>query len=454
MIPEERAFPADFVWGTATAAYQIEGAAHEDGRSESIWDRFAAIPGKVRNGETGLIADDHYHRYASDIALLRDLGVGVYRFSVAWPRILPDGRGAVNERGLDFYDRLVDELLRAGIEPYVTLYHWDLPQVLEDAGGWPNRDTTEAFTDYAGVVARRLGDRVKNWITHNEPWCASWLGYGWGVHAPGRTNPADALAAAHHLLLSHGQAVPVIRGEVPGARVGITLNLEHKYPATNRPEDVAAARLEDGVSNRWFLDPIFLGTYPDDVAESFAGWAELPDVRDGDLETISAPIDFLGINNYSRAVVKADPKGMPARVRQDESEYTSMGWEVAPDGLHDLLLRVHHDYRPAALYVTENGAAFEDVRTHDGAVNDPERQAFLERYIGAVGRAAADGAPIKGYFVWSFLDNFEWAEGYAKRFGLVYVDYPTLQRIPKKSYYWYRQFIARQPGHPQAEAVA
>src|SRR5579884_2003438 len=257
MIPEERAFPADFVWGTATAAYQIEGAAHEDGRSESIWDRFAAIPGKVRNGETGLIADDHYHRYASDIALLRDLGVGVYRFSVAWPRILPDGRGAVNERGLDFYDRLVDELLRAGIEPFVTLYHWDLPQVLEDAGGWPERSTVDAFTEYAGVVADRLGDRVKHWITHNEPWVAAWLGYGWGQHAPGRTSTRDALAAAHHLLLSHGRAVEVIRHAVPDAQVGITLNLTPVYPQSDSEKDAAAAAVADGHNNRWFLDAVF-----------------------------------------------------------------------------------------------------------------------------------------------------------------------------------------------------
>jgi beta-glucosidase len=446
-------FPPDFVWGTASASYQIEGAADEDGRSESIWDRFCATPGKVRNGDSGAIACDFYHRYGEDIGLMRELGTNAFRLSVAWPRVLPEGRGRVNPAGLDFYDRLVDALLEAGIQPFVTFYHWDLPQVLEDDGGWPERATVDAFCEYVAVVADRLGDRVGHWITHNEPWVASWLGYGWGHHAPGRTSESDALAAAHHLLLSHGRAVEILRAASSGSQVGITLDLHPVYPASEDEADVAAARHVEGFHNRWFLDPIFHASYPGDLLEYFGSNA--PQVEDGDLQAISAPIDFLGVNNYSRSLVRANPNGgRPIHVREPDSQYTDMDWEVYPEGLHDLLVQVSRDYQPPALYITENGAAFPDVRGHDGTVRDPERRDYLERYIAAVGRALEAGAPVKGYFVWTLLDNFEWAWGFWKRFGLVYVDFPTLERVPKKSFSWYRDFIARQRAERGAETAA
>ena len=437
------AFPQDFVWGAATASYQIEGAATQDGRGESVWDRFCATPGKVRNGDTGAVACDFYHRYSDDIALRRELAIAAFRFSVAWPRVIPSGRGAVNPKGLDFYDRLVDELLGNGITPFVTLFHWDTPQPLEDAGGWPVRETVDAFTEYVAAVADRLGDRVRHWITHNEPWVVSWVGHGWGHHAPGRTSDADALATAHHLLLSHGQAVQILRERSPGADVGITLNLDFVYAETDDDEDAAAAAWVDGFHNRWFLDPIFRGAYPEDMAET---WRDiLPEIRDGDLETIAQPIDFLGVNNYTSPLVAADTDGQRSRiVRRADVDRTDMGWEIVPGGLRDMLLRVSRDYAPKAIYVTENGAAFPDVRGHDGSVGDPERQGYLEGYIGAVAEAVASGAPLRGYFAWSLLDNFEWAWGYWKRFGLIFIDYATLERVPKGSVYWYRDLIAAQ----------
>jgi beta-glucosidase len=432
--------PPNFLWGAATAAYQIEGAVHEDGRGPSIWDRFCATPGKVRNGDTGEIACDFFHRSADDITLMRELGLKAFRFSVAWPRVVPDGRGAVNQAGLDFYDRLVDDLLASGIEPLVTLYHWDLPLALEDAGGWPVRETAEAFRDYAEVVAQRLGDRVTYWITQNEPHVAAWVGYGHGFHAPGRESSADAIAAAHHVLLAHGLATEVLRHEVPDACVGISLDLWPMEPASDSPEDVAAAREADGDQNRWFLDPIFRGEYPGDMLELFAPHA--PPVRDGDMELISAPIDVLGVNFYHRDVVERTELGGRRVVHQPDSEYTEMGWEVSPQGLYDILVRVHEDYAPPSLMITENGAAFGDVREHDGTVNDSERVAYLAAHVASIERAIADGVPVDGYFVWSFMDNFEWAHGYSKRFGIVYVDYPTLERIPKSSFFWYRDLIA------------
>jgi beta-glucosidase len=444
-------FPSDFIWGAATASYQIEGAAFEDGRGESVWDRFSATPGKVRGGDSGAVACDFYHRYREDIRLMRELGLDAFRFSIAWPRIIPDGRGAVNAAGLDFYDRLVDELLANDIEPFATLFHWDTPQPLEDAGGWPVRATAEAFVEYAEAVVGRLGDRVRRWMTHNEPWVHAWIGHAWGEHAPGRTSEADAVAAAHHLLLSHGWAVGAIRRAAPDAQVGIVLNLAHAYPASDSPEDEAAAWRVDGEGNRWFLDPIFRGSYPADLLDRNELLA--PVLQDGDLETISVPIDFLGVNNYFRFVVGAGPNG-PQFVANPEAQHTDMGWEVHPDGLYKLLARVANDYAPPAIYVTENGAAFGDVRVHDGAVHDPERTAYLDTYIDAVGRAAAEGAPVKGYFVWSFLDNFEWGHGYSKRFGIVYIDYPTLERVPKDSFYWYRDLIAANRGAPKPSPVA
>jgi beta-glucosidase len=436
-------FPADFVWGAATASFQIEGASHEDGRGESIWDRFCATPGKVRSGDTGEIACDFYHRYPEDVALMRELGIDAFRFSIAWPRILPEGRGRVNHEGLDFYDRLLDELLESDIRPFVTLYHWDLPQALEDLGGWPNRDIVDAFGEYTEIVAGRLGDRVERWITLNEPRVSTWEGYGNGRHAPGRTSAADALATSHHLLLAHGRAVEILRRAVPNAKVGITLDLHPVYPASESDADKAAATRMDGLENRWFLDPIFRGEYPADVLDSLDGSA--PTILDGDLESISAPIDFLGVNNYSRQVVSAGPGGNGQNAARDpDSAYTDMGWEVYPEGLHDVLIRLRDEYTVPSIYITENGAAFADVRSHDGAVRDPEREAFLEAYIDAVGRAVTAGVPVHGYFVWSLLDNFEWGWGYGKRFGIVYVDYPTLERVPKGSFEWYRDLIAAQ----------
>ena len=440
-LSEREAFPPGFLWGAATAAYQVEGASDLDGRGESIWDRFCATPGKVRNGESGAIACDFYRRYREDIALLRELGATAFRLSVAWPRILPDGRGRVNQVGLDFYDRVVDELLESGIEPLVTLYHWDLPVALEDAGGWVERSTVDAFAEYAEIVARRLGDRVGLWLTLNEPWIVSWLGYGLGVHAPGRTSVADAIAAGHHVLLAHGRATEILRRESPGARVGVALDLEMTYPATDHPEDVAACRAFDGERNRWFLDPLFRGAYPADALERFAPNA--PPVRDGDMESIMVPIDFLGVNYYQRRVIARGADGSWRHVHQDGSLHTDLGWEVSPNGLFDLMRRLRDEYAPPAIVVTENGATFADARAHDGHVRDPERRDYIAAHVDALRRAIADGVPVEGYFAWSLLDNFEWADGYSRRFGLVYVDYSTLERIPKSSFYWYRDHIAQ-----------
>jgi beta-glucosidase len=433
-------FGSNFLWGTATAAYQIEGATTADGRGASIWDRFAATPGKIRNGESGAIACDFYHRYRSDIALMRELGVNAFRLSVAWPRVVPDGRGRVNEAGLDFYDRIVDELLANGIEPLVTLYHWDLPLALEEAGGWPVRGTAEAFGEYAEVVARRLGDRVKLWLTQNEPWVAAWLGYAEGIHAPGRTSVGDAVAAAHHLLLSHGIATEILRRECPDARIGVTLDLEHADPASDDPDDLAACLEFDGARNRWFLDPVLRGRYPADMLELRRDVA--PPVRDADLEAIAAPIDFLGINYYQRRVVERGPDGLPRFVHQPDSLHTEMGWEVSPQSLVELLVRIDEEYAPPAILITENGAAFSDVRAHDGGVRDPERVAYVEAHIAAIGRAVAAGVPVEGYFLWTLLDNFEWSLGYGRRFGIVYVDFATQERVPKQSFHRYQRFLA------------
>jgi len=433
------AFPSTFVWGTATAAYQVEGAATEDGRGESIWDRFSATPGNVANGDTGAIACDTYHRYAEDIRLMRTLGIGAFRLSVAWPRILPEGRGPVNRAGLDFYDRLVDDLLANGLDPYVTLYHWDLPQALEENGGWPVRDTVDAFTEYTEVVVARLGDRVRHWITQNEPWVISWLGYGLGVHAPGRTSDSDALAAGHHILLAHGRAAEVLRREAPDSEVGIAVDLVPMYPFSDTEADIEAAHREDGFRNRWFLDAVLGRGYPEDMLERYA--EILPPIADGDLETIAAPLDFLGINYYTRNVVRAGV----GEVATEGAEHTDMGWEVYPDGLRDLLVRLHAEYELPDLYITENGAAFPDSR-NNGTVPDPRRIAYLGGHLDAVASAIADGVPVRGYFLWSLLDNFEWAFGYSRRFGIVYVDFETLERVPKDSFAWYRDFIAAQAG--------
>jgi len=439
MTTARAAFPSTFVWGTATAAYQVEGAAAEDGRGESIWDRFSATPGNVANGDTGAVACDTYHRYAEDIRLMHELGIGAFRLSVAWPRILPGGRGRVNQAGLDYYDRLVDDLLAGGLDPYLTLYHWDLPQALEEKGGWPVWDTVDAFTEYTEVVVARLGDRVRHWITQNEPWVISWLGYGLGVHAPGRQSERDALAAGHHVLLAHGKAAEVIRRVAPSAEVGITIDLVPTYPFSDGEADVEAARQSDGFRNRWFLDPVLGRGYPADMLERYA--EILPPIADGDLETIAAPLDFLGVNYYTRNVVRAGV----GEVATEGAEHTDMGWEVYPDGLRDLLVRLHAEYELPDLHITENGAAFPDSR-NNGTVPDPRRIAYLGGHLDAVASAIADGVPVRGYFLWSLLDNFEWAFGYSRRFGIVYVDFETLERVPKDSFAWYRDFIAAQAG--------
>lgn len=440
---EPSTFPSNFVWGVATAAYQIEGAVHEDGRGTSIWDTFSHTPGKVLNGDTGDVACDHYHRWREDLALLRDLGVGGYRLSIAWPRLIPDGGHAVNPAGLDWYERLIDALLENGIEPWVTLYHWDLPQPLEDAGGWPERATADAFARFAEVVGSRLGDRVRTWATLNEPWCSAFLGYQIGVHAPGKQDPRLALAATHTLLLAHGRAVEALRAASPGARIGIVLNPTHVDPATDAEPDVAAARRADGYYNRWFLDPLYGRGYPPDMLEH---WREhfAPPSAD-DLRTIAAPTDFLGVNFYRPTTVKADPADAflgASDVQDPNDRVTQMDWIVVPDGLRKLLVRLARDYPVRSLAVTENGAAYADPPAVDGQVHDPERTRYLAEHIAAAGQAIGDGVPLMAYFAWSFLDNFEWAQGYLNRFGLIHVDFPTQQRTLKDSGRWYRGLIA------------
>ncbi|RMF03323.1 MAG: beta-glucosidase [Chloroflexi bacterium] len=442
-------FPNDFTWGCATASYQIEGAWNEDGKGPSIWDTFSHTPGRVKNGDTGDVACDHYHRWAEDIKLMTSLNLQAYRFSISWPRILPQGRGQVNPAGLDFYSRLVDGLLEAGITPFVTLYHWDLPQALQDEGGWANRATAEAFVEYANVVSRHLGDRVKHWITHNEPWVVAFLGNQVGIHAPGLQDWPTALAASHHLLLSHGWAVPVLRENSPGAEVGITLNTTVAMPATGSAVDYHAARDVDGYMNRWFMDPLYGRRYPADMVAAYRERGYLPNglsfIRDGDLEDITAQTDFLGINYYTRTVADEstgsdDPS--TRRIPPADTEVTDFDWEVYPDGMFEILCRVHFDYRPPKIYITENGASYSDGPDENGRVHDERRTSFLRRHFAAAHRAIEAGVPLKGYFVWSLMDNFEWAEGYSQRFGIVWIDYPTGQRIPKDSALWYKEVIA------------
>ncbi|HVK74185.1 MAG TPA: GH1 family beta-glucosidase [Kofleriaceae bacterium] len=441
-------FPPAFTWGAATSAYQIEGSTRADARGESIWDRFCRTPGAVAGGDHGDVACDHYVRWRDDLALMSELGLRAYRFSIAWPRVIPTGRGAVNARGLDFYDRLVDGLLAHGIAPVATLYHWDLPQVLEDAGGWPVRATAEAFVEYADVVTRRLGDRVGQWITHNEPWCVAVLGYQTGEHAPGRREPAAALAASHHLLLSHGWAVPVIRRNAPGAQVGITLNLVPAMPASPSAYDHDAFRRFDGTMNRWYLDPLNGRGYPADVLAEHVAAGAIPAtgwrvVEPGDLATIATRCDFLGVNYYSRAVNRSSaPDNLPQTVHvAPPSEHTDIGWEVFPDGLAEVLLRVHLDYRPGPLYVTENGASYGTAPDADGRVRDVARTRYLHDHLLVARRAILAGVPLAGYFAWSLLDNFEWAYGYRQRFGITWVDYTTQARILKDSGRWYQRVI-------------
>jgi beta-glucosidase len=451
-------FPDGFLWGAATAAFQVEGSTTADGRTDSIWDSFCRVPGAIVGGDTGEPAADHYRRIEQDVALMVDLGLQAYRFSIAWPRVRPDG-GAPNQAGLDFYGKLVDTLLANGIAPWVTLYHWDLPQALEDKGGWASRDTAFRFADYTTTVVEALGDRVSSWTTLNEPWCSAFLGYAAGVHAPGRQEPEAALAAVHHLLLGHGLATSAIRAARPDSDVGITLNLYPVMPADpGNPSDVDAARRLDGMQNRMFLDPVLRGEYPADLVEDFAQYRFLDNVRDGDLEVISAPLDMLGVNYYSEHNVSSQSDGAVPPLRNgrrqsgspwiglDQLSFptrdlprTDMDWEVQPDGLTKVLRRLHDEYPRLPLYITENGAAYPDAVNGDGGVHDPERLGFIESHLRAAHTAIKAGVDLRGYFCWSLLDNFEWAEGYAKRFGIVHVDYETQIRTPKASARWYAQ---------------
>lgn len=436
---EAAGFPPDFLWGVATAAFQIEGATREDGRGPSIWDTFCATPGRVENGDTGEVACDHYHRWESDLDLIASLGVQSYRFSVAWPRIFPEGTGRVNEKGLDFYDRLVDGMLARGLRPNATLYHWDLPQALQDRGGWGARDTAYAFADYAEVVTRRLGDRLAFCATFNEPWCIAILSHAIGEHAPGLRNPKLALQVAHNLYVAHGLALPRLRANAPGAEHGIVLNFTPSYPASEAPEDEAAAARFDGFFNRWFLDPLLKGSYPQDLWEGYGD--AVPVMQEGDLELFKQPLDFLGVNYYSRAVVAHAEGDWPNFKSVPAGEaHTDMGWEVFPQGLTDLLVRLKRDYPLPPLYITENGAAYPD-QLQGGRVVDSERTRYYALHLTALQEALRQGVDVRGYYAWSLMDNFEWAKGYSKRFGLVYVDYATQERTLKESGRWYQGVI-------------
>ena len=450
-------FPEGFLWGAATASYQIEGAANEGGREPSIWDTFSHTPGKVLHGDTGDIACDHYHRLEGDLDLMAEIGLQAYRFSVAWPRIQPEGSGPVNQEGLDFYRRLVDGLRERSIEPMLTLYHWDLPQALQDGGGWTSRETAERFAEYTEIVYGALSGSVSYWITLNEPWVSAWLGYGYGLHAPGLRDPGAALAATHHLLLGHGLAMERMRSmgsPGDGNQLGVTLNLHPALPGRDREADREAARRADGQANRLYLDPLFRGSYPDDVFAYYRErGADLSFVQDGDLERISTPLDFLGVNYYFRHVVRDAPEEAHSEVPFSDlnarpivphaGEKTAMGWPVDPEGLTEILMRIKEEYADVPLYVTENGRAVHDYVDPEGGVDDEERISYLDAHFRAAHDAMERGADLRGYMVWSFLDNFEWAEGYSKRFGLVFVDYGTQRRVPKASARWYSEVIRR-----------
>ncbi|MEU2492394.1 beta-glucosidase [Streptomyces sp. NPDC007883] len=452
-------FPPGFLWGTATAAYQIEGAVREGGRTPSIWDTFSHTPGKVENGDTGDVAVDHFHRRADDVRLMSELGVNAYRFSVSWPRVQPTGRGPAVQRGLDFYRALVDDLLDHGITPVLTLYHWDLPQELETAGGWPERDTAHRFADYARLVADALGDRVERWTTLNEPWCSAFLGYASGVHAPGRTDPVAALRAAHHLNLAHGLGAQALRTALPSrGQVSVSVNPSAVRARTDSEADLDARRRIDALANRVFTDPMLHGTYPADLLADTEHLTDWSFVHADDLAVIRHPLDSLGINYYSPTVVSAATDSDGKGERKDghgaaprspwpgadavvfhraPGDVTDMGWPVDPTGLHELLMRYTREAPRLPLVITENGAAYPDKPGADGTVHDPERIRYLHGHLSAVHRAMADGADVRGYFLWSLLDNFEWAYGYGKRFGAVYVDYDTQARVPKSSARWY-----------------
>lgn len=429
-------FPANFLWGAATASYQIEGAWNEDGKGESIWDRFSHTPGKISDKSTGDVACDHYHRWPEDIALMRQLGLKAYRFSISWPRILPNGLGRVNLPGLDFYDRLTDALLAANIEPFVTLHHWDLPQALFETGGWTNRNTLYSFADYATLVAKRLGDRIKRWTTFNEPSVIAWNGYADGEHAPGERDEAKARQVAHHLMVAHGLAAQALRGVDSNLEVGIVLSQWGVEPASDDPADVAAAQHEWNANNTVFLHPLFTGQYHPETIDSLQG--QLPQILPGDMALIAQKLDFLGINSYSRSVISAKHgrlQNIPG------SEYTEMGWEVCAPAFRRMLVKIHNDYRLPPIYITENGAAFKDEVAPDGKIHDERRLDYLRQHFTQVRLAMQEGVDIRGYFVWSLMDNFEWAHGYTKRFGIIHVDYETQKRAIKDSGEWYASVI-------------
>lgn len=436
-------FPKDFIWGVATSAYQIEGAYNADGKGENIWDRFTSIPGKIFKNQNGNVACDHYNLYERDIEILEELGIKNYRLSISWARIFPKGYGEVNQKGLDFYKKLINKLIEKGIQPAVTLYHWDLPQHLQDIGGWANKKVVDYFVEYAELMFKEFGDIVPIWITHNEPWVVSILGHAWGVHAPGIKDYKTALQVAHNILLSHGKAVRLYRNMSLKGRIGITLNLSSTYPETDDQKDILAANIYDGFMNRWFLDAVLKGRYPEDMIKLYSEQRILPEFLEDDMKIISEKIDFLGINYYTRSVLRYDENAYPLKVTMVDLDNpkTDMGWEIYPEGLFDLLINIHKNYGGVDILITENGAAFNDIVNYKGKVVDDYRIDYLYRHLTQAHRAILDGVNLKGYYLWSFLDNFEWAEGYSKRFGIVFIDYKTQKRIIKDSAYWYSNVV-------------
>lgn len=436
-------FPEDFIWGSATASYQIEGAYDEDGKGESIWDRFSHTPGKIQNNDTGDIACDHYHRYEDDIKLMKELGLKSYRYSISWPRLFPNGTGKLNQKGMDFYKRLTNLLLENGIQPAVTLFHWDLPQKLQDTGGWTNCETIKHFEEYSASVFRDLGDLVPTWFTHNEPHVVAFLGYLLGIHAPGATDPALTLSVAHNLLLSHGKAVSIFRDMNLNGKIGIALNLTTKYPSSQKEEDKIAAYTSDGILNRWFLDPLFKGNYPEDILEYYHKKGISFSYNVEDLKIIKQPIDFLAINYYSPEFVKYNETEDFVTINDqlNSFEKTDMDWIVYPQGLYDLLKRLDSDYGKLDLIISENGAAFNDIIDTEGNIRDDRRINYLHEHLLKCHNAIEEGVNLKGYYLWSLLDNFEWSYGYSKRFGIIHVDFNTLKRTIKQSGYWYKNVI-------------
>ncbi|WP_070000626.1 GH1 family beta-glucosidase [Cellulosilyticum sp. I15G10I2] len=439
-------FPKTFIWGTATAAYQIEGSAFEEGKGPSIWDTFSHIPGKIDSGDHGDVGCDHYHRFKEDLKIMKTIGIKSYRFSIAWARVLPQGKGDINQKGVDFYNRLIDGLIENGIEPIITLYHWDLPQALQDAyGGWANLQVVDDFVEYASLMFKLFGDRVKKWITHNEPWVVAYAGHYVGRHAPGKKDIRTAIQVTHHLILSHAKTVEAYRHMGQDGQIGITLNLYPIKAASCSQEDQQAALFVDGYHNRWFLDPVLKGEYPKDIWDYFKETFGAPIVSDEDLEILSKNrCDFLGVNYYFRKIIKQgggkDPLNF-IEVKPSDSEYTAMNWEIYAEGLYDLLLDLSKNYDYPLIYITENGAAFQDVLSEELSVNDSYRIKFLKEHFKEAYKAIQQGVRLEAYYVWSLMDNFEWAFGYGKRFGLIYIDYDSKDRIWKDSAYWYQKVI-------------